>query len=458
MRLKLKLCPQAVPYTLVALALVFVSFWVAAAPLEARLIDAVKIGNIAKVDALLSAGADPSQRLADGSTALAWAVEAQNKPLVELLLSRGAGADVELTQDAERQNFSPLIVACQRGEPAIVKLLLDAGADVNRTTDTGVSALALCAGHADADTVKRLIALGADVDAVDDSGQSALMWAAANAQLATIELLLAHKAKLNQTSNNGFTPLFFAIKSGSAEAPQLLLDAGADADYIGPENTSAVQLAMYQKQYAVARVLIERGVDLDAFDRNGEQLLHAAIRQRQPQLVSLLLDRGAKPNTVTGESSVVWRYEVNFTSAPYIVYPKSPLLLAAEQGSLEMMQALVRAGSDTRVRAADGRNVVLAAAQSNPEALAYALELWPDANVTDKKGKTPLHLLLSVSSSSPISNEQMAAMFVLLEARGASIDIADSSGETPAAIATRDQFRAKADFAAVFNPNTEVKL
>ena len=87
-------------------------------------------------------------------------------------------------------------------------------------------------------------------------------------------------------------------------------------------------------------------MDLNAYDRNGHQLLHIAVLENQPDLVRQLLAQGADPDALTGESQVVWRYEVNFTSAPYITHPESPLLLAAAQGSAEMMELLAAAGAD----------------------------------------------------------------------------------------------------------------
>lgn len=424
-------------------------------PAEVKLMQAIHAGDSAKVQVALERGAKLNQPLADGSLPLAWAVDAQNFPLVKLLLAKGAKPDFAT---ANAQSFSPLIVACQRGDPSVVAALLDAGAEVNRTTASGISPLALCAGNSNMAMVKRLLELGAKLDASDDTGQSPLMWAAAKGQVDTIKLLLARGADVNQISQAGFTPLFFAIKSGNPQAPVAVLEGGGNADYIAPDSTSAVQLALYQKQFDVAAVLIKRGVDLKAFDRNGNQLLHAAVLNQQLKLVELLLAQGANPNALTGPSKVVWRYEVNFTAKPFVVHPKSPLLLAAEIGATEMMRALVVAGSDTKFRAQDGNNVLLAAAQSNPAALAFALSLAPNANVTDTKGRTPLHLLMDYSSSSPLTNAQVIEMFTLLAKQGARIDIADKDGQTPVDLAGQEQFRAKAEFEKIFYPPKGAKI
>lgn len=441
---------------ILASAISLISTMAIASPADDTLMRAINAGDSAKVSQALKAGAKLNAQHPDGSLPLAWAAESQNPTLVKLLLDKGAKPDV--VSEKLQQNFTPLTVACQRGEPAIVAALLDSKADVNRTTSTGISPLALCAGYSSAAIVKRLLELGANVDAADETGQTPLMWAAAKGQLDTLRLLLSNGADINRVTSKGFTPLFFAMSSGNPQAPMVLLDAGANANYVAPDGTSAVQMAIYQKQFSVADALIKRGADLNAYDRNGNQLLHAAVRNKQLQLVETLLTQGSNPNLLTGTSAVVWRYEVNFTSRPYVTYPKSPLLLAAELGATDIMRALVAGGADVNFRADDGTTLVLAAVSSNAEALSLALSFAPDINITNNGGKTALHVLLGYSFYMPFTIEQLAAMFDVLAKYGANINLADSKGQTPLDIAKREDFKAKVEFAKAFHLSSKVKL
>ncbi|WP_045827303.1 ankyrin repeat domain-containing protein [Teredinibacter turnerae] len=410
---------------------------------------AIVEGNLLRVQTLLADGVDPNQPFADTSTPLAWATDKQSVPLVKALLEAGA------KPVSSAESFSALVLACLRGNREIIHLLLDAGAKVNQTNAEGIAPLALCAGNADLTSVKRLLDQGAELTRRDLQGQTALMWAAAKGREDIFRFLVSQGANINAVSNNGFSPLFFAIKSGSKDAAFAALELGADVSHRGPENTSAVQLAMYQQLYSVAQALIEKGVDLNAFDRNGYQLLHAAVIAQQAGLVKLLLGRGADPNSVTGESRITWRYEVNFTSRPYVVHPKSPLLLAAERGSKEMMAAMIAAGANPDFRSDDGNNVLLAVAQSNPEAMAYALTLVKNVNRQNQAGQTALHRLMTLGTDKETTNDDMAAMFKLLAAAGARTDIADNNGTTAYDIGSRDQYRAKDAFLATFNSTKE---
>ena len=416
-----------------------------------RLMQALHLGDAVKLQQALDQGANPNQSLPDGSLPLAWAADSQSPELVIALLKAGAKPDA-VTSIA---NFSPLVTACQRGEPRIVAALLDAGADVNRATTTGITPLALCAGNSSPDMVKRMLELGAKADAVDETGQSPLMWAAAKGRVDNIKLLLeADAAGINRLTQKGFSPLMFALTSTNPQAPLTLINAGADTAYVAPDGTSMVQMAMYRKQYEIAALLIERAADLkstlNTYDRNGNLLLHAAVLAKQPQLVSLLLEKGANPNGLTGTSKVVWRYEVNFTAAPYITYPKSPLLLAVEKGSPEIMKILVAAGADTQFRIEDGTNLVQAAVVTDPATLEQAYRLAPDMNVTNKRGQTPLLSLMNGASYLPLTNAQLHELFKVLSKHGARIDIADAKGQTPADLAKTEEFRAKTEFADAF--------
>jgi len=412
---------------------------------DEALVRAVRSGDHTQASTLLAGRADPNRPLADGSTLLAWAVENQDRRMVQLLLQSKANADGA----GDRYN-APLLIACQYGDPEIVGLLLSARANVNVSRPDGIAPLALCAGSAPAETVRRLISAGAEADEADEQGQTPLMWAAARGRIETIRVLVESGAQVNRQTRNGLTPLFFALKSGEPQAPVTILEAGGDPGHVASDGTSAVQLAMYQKDFAFAARMIERGADLAAFDRNGNTLLHAAVLADQPALVKLLLAKGANPNTLTGPSKVTMRFEVNYRSDAYVVPAKPPLLLAAENGFAGVMRLLADAGADTAYRLDDGTNIVLAAAMSGKRAaLETALRLLPDPNTVDVQGQTPLHVLLQGDGTS-----ETRAMMKLLADKGARIDLENRAGYTAAQIASGAQSGPKSAFIATFGERT----
>ena len=410
---------------------------------------AIRADDLAGAAAALSDHADPNQRLAFGATPLGWAVDKQNPAMVELLLAKGATPN---TSDTD--GVTPLALACELGNASIVAQLLTAHADVRTARPDGTTPLHICARYGPAAAVAAMLAAGAQADGIDDRGQTPLMWAAASGRIEAIRLLVGAGADVNRVSKGGFTPLFFSIKSGVVPATEMLLAAGAKADYRGPENTSAAQLAVYQKNYGAAALMVARGADLTERDRTGEQLLHAAAASGDGALVSLLLAKGADPNALTGPSRIKWVTEANFGRPPPPVPPTPPLLIAAANGQEATMKALLAAGANPRFVAADGTNLVLAAAQGDSAAvLELALSLAPDVNIVNANGETPLHLLVSGGV-----RPELAAMMGILAAHGARTDIKSKNHMTAAEMADGGLTEVRAIFLEHFPEASGTKL
>ncbi|RZF64516.1 ankyrin repeat domain-containing protein [Sphingomonas populi] len=429
----------------IALALAAVALWSGAAqarkPVDAgALVRAITADDLAATQAALAAQADPNAPLDYSATPLALAVNTQDPALVAALLAAHAKPN---TADAD--GVTPLALACELGNAAIVSHLLDAHADVRAAAPDGTRPLAICARFGPADAVARMLAAGAAPDTPDARGQTPLMWAASVGRTEAIAALLKAGADANRISKGDFTPLFFAIKSGIPAATAALLAAGAKADYRGPENTSALQLALYQHSYGAAALLVPYGFDLAARDREGKTPLDAAAEGGDATLVKLLLARGADANALSGPSTIKWVTEANFGQPPPPVPPTPPLLWAAQSGHAEAMAALLAGGADPHFVAADGTNVVLAAAKGGSDAaLRLALQVAPNVDVANANGFTALHILVG---GRPFP--ELAAMLRTLAAHSARTDLKSKYG-TAAEIAAKGLNEVKAIFVETF--------
>ncbi|MBO4316704.1 MAG: ankyrin repeat domain-containing protein [Mailhella sp.] len=81
-------------------------------------------GGETLVDMLLAAGADPNARVANGRTALIFAVRDKKTAVARKLLDKGADPNI-----AEKDGISPLVYAVRSGDPDMVRLLVKHGAD-----------------------------------------------------------------------------------------------------------------------------------------------------------------------------------------------------------------------------------------------------------------------------------------------------------------------------------------
>lgn len=152
-------------------------------------------------------------------TALMQAVKSNNAAQVKKLIDQGVDvSELDASQDA------PLIMAAYKGYSEIVRLLLEAGADVT-AVDPGMKATALhaasYAGHADA--ARLLIAHHIDINKQGPyNGYTALHDAIWQNNVETADVLIAAGADLSLKSHEGQTPLEFARANHRAQIVALI--------------------------------------------------------------------------------------------------------------------------------------------------------------------------------------------------------------------------------------------
>ena len=421
-----------------------------AGALEDRLADAVRDNDVVAVKSLLGRHANPNARLADKSTALTWAVDRQSGEMVKALLAAGAKADI-----VDFQGATPVVVACQLGDPGIVTSLLKAGANAKAARPDGISAFALCAGTSTPAALQAMIAKGASVNGADPQGVTPLMRAAARGNADNVAFLAKHGANVNAVADKGFTALFFALRSKEARSPVILLDAGADARAVLPaDGTTVAAAAVLENNEAFAEMVVAKGVDLAQHDTQGRQLIHLAAAGDDPALVKLLLSRGVDANVMSapppnapprrpgpapvaggagggggggGGANRLSVADGALKAPPVALYATPPLLFAAKAGAVNAMKALVTAGARTDVKAADGMNLTMAAAYSgNLAALQYALQINPDLTVKDAQGRGLMHM--AVSNQDAPEPEKVITFLV---EKGVKLDVKDSRGRAP---------------------------
>ena len=116
-------------------------------------------GDVDATARLLEAGADPNAASDGGTTALMLAVHDADK--ARLLLEAGANPNVR----PDDGRTALIIASSQLGSSAIVKLLLDHGANVSAVTANRTTALRLAAGTGDGEVMRLLIDHGANLTA-----------------------------------------------------------------------------------------------------------------------------------------------------------------------------------------------------------------------------------------------------------------------------------------------------
>lgn len=269
---------------------------------------AATAGSAAAMKLLIAKGADPSARNSFGSTALMWSATDIQK--VRLLLQ--AGADVNAVS---KQGRTALFVAALSDSSAeIVRLLQAKGADVKTVDAAQMTPLHAATMGNDTETIRLMLAAGLDVNAADIGGYTPLMNAAQNGNVAAVKMLLARGANVNRVSGhadvqthtgnrakNGplgqgeFTPLLLAAAFAPPELVKALLEAGADVRAKDMRGLTPLMLAVATDHQSpeTVRLLLAKGADVHAKDLNGETALDWAAKVGAPSTIEALTRAGA---------------------------------------------------------------------------------------------------------------------------------------------------------------------
>jgi hypothetical protein len=132
-----------------------------------------------------------------GATPMYFAARHGNVPAVRALLKSGVDIDEEVLEG----DFTALQTAVAWQSPEVVKLLIDAGADVNKwdklDVDVSMPALHLAAEKGNAMITMLLIKAGAEVNLADMEGKTPLWFAVAEHHMPIVSMLVLSGADVD---------------------------------------------------------------------------------------------------------------------------------------------------------------------------------------------------------------------------------------------------------------------
>ena len=154
------------------------------------------------------------------------AAECGDLDTVRRLLASGADPNEPESGVLAEMGWSPLMFAARH--TAVVRLLLEAGADATFATRHGESVVMTVARLGSGEGLDALYGAGADLHQADQLGDNALMEAAGAGNQETVEFLLQHGLPIDGTTVSGATALMAAARRGRTHTVELLVRAGAD--------------------------------------------------------------------------------------------------------------------------------------------------------------------------------------------------------------------------------------
>ena len=255
----------------------------------------------------------------------AWATMA-------LLLTQTSGDGGALVGDASQllvakaatvptdfDNLSPLLRAVLFGSVADVSAQVAAGADPNAASENGLTPL-MCAAH-DSGKVQVLLKAGARADMASRSGHTALVVAAGyDGAAASVDRLVAAGAPIGAATSRGIFP-----------------------------GSTAVARAVLRGDTTMVRMLVKRGASVQG-SKTIAPPLHLAVLLGDGRMTTLLLELGA-------------RIDDSFATEDG-PFGQTPLMLAADEGNLQLVRLLLARGANVNQRDPDSLTPLMIAASA----------------------------------------------------------------------------------------------
>jgi ankyrin repeat protein len=370
------------------------------AAVRAESLDAVRllIERGAKVNA-----ADPDV----AQTALSWAARVNNTEIMRALVTAGATVDAAtrvgpkpaarppgagggshgvgivrggVPPQGEQQpapgGMTPLLFAARDGLLDAAKLLVEAGANINKADPNGITPLLMAITNGQLPVAQFLVDRGADLKAADWYGRTPL-WAAVEirnldlrsnatengvdreAALRLIASLLDKGVDVNARVKEfpparrymlplgslewvditGQTAFTRAAQSADLEAMRLLLAKGADPKIATFNGTNALMMAAgvnwvigqtYGSRWVEAvQLCLELGFDVNAVNQMGLAAVHGAANRGSDDVIELLATRGARLDVPDkeGRTPKTWAEGVFLATNSPIAKPSTMALL-----------------------------------------------------------------------------------------------------------------------------------
>lgn len=325
----------------------------------------------------------------NATTSLIRAIEEHDTNAIKMLID--AGADV----NAGEREVTPLTLAVRENDINAVKMLIDAGADLNKIGYDGNFKLMedkatplTCAAKANAtEILKTLIDAGADLNARNGDEYhknfktTALMEAAKANAVESVKMLIDAGADVNAEDHRNCTALVYA---NSAEIGNMLLEAGAEL-HAGYALANAATL---NSVYAT-KLLLDNGADVDASTWYSDTPLIAATENNSIDAAKVLIDAGA---------------DIDKTDE------MTALMYAAKDNNVDIAQMLIDAGADVNMAIAyrDGRTALMVAATYNNVDIAQMLiDAGADVNIADYDRKTALMYAAEIDVDRCVLNKKL---------------------------------------------------
>ena len=410
-----------------------------------------------------------------GHTPLTFAISKNDVELVKILLEdKNNKADVNLKNSLGK---IPLILACEKGNLDIIKLLINQKVDVNCKNKDGETPLWLACKYKNNNLAKLLFDEKADINL--KCGKTTLLtfackknnydfaklllqnnfvvnysdnylWTILNSKIENkitlIDLLLENNVDVNRYCW-GETPLTFAVKENNMNLLKSLISSknnNIDINKTNLYNESALWLAINNGNTDMIRYLIDNGIDINYKNGVKDTPLIYAIKKNDKELFNILFENDKNKVDVDKQNikSPLWwaignkNYDFietllkNKANVDKEYGVETPLMVASRNGNMELVKLLIlneyNKANVNYTNIFEENALWKALNAKKYDVLKFLVENNADINKRDICGNTPLFVV------SRDGNMELVKFFIQ---KNADLDLENENEETPLIIA-----------------------
>ncbi len=309
---------------------------------------------------------------------------------------------------------TPLSKSAKKGHLAIVKLLLEAGVNVDKAPSSTITPLMKAAYYGHLDVVELLIRHGADIRLEHQGGYEAFDWALESGQKQIMKVLIQQiiqqtadldKARTNSKQANSHQPKNIPSSRSTLWANPELVDI-EHTTLPAKEVQSLVFLsAILQDNLSLIGKLLKRGFNPNFHNVTGYAALPFSVRLNKEKVINMLLNAKADINIGNNGNDEA-----------------SPINQAARAGNVALLKKLIANGANVNKPNARGYTALhLAAMIQSSETVRLLLQKGANPNFPMRDGYTPFDFAYQTG------NKKVLTEFLLADLSPRNRNIAEQS-------------------------------
>uniref|UniRef100_A0A1X7V0L0 Death domain-containing protein n=2 Tax=Amphimedon queenslandica TaxID=400682 RepID=A0A1X7V0L0_AMPQE len=331
---------------------------------ELALLEAVTAGNNEAVEFLLqleTVNIDHTNE--ENWTALMLACERGHEDIVHSLLCAGANVNIQ-----DNHGWTALMTASEHNHISIIHMLLQANANPHLKKSNGSNALLIASYSGYYEVVELLISKGVDCQHQRKDGANAFMAACKNGHTQIVELLLKEQVDPNVQKEDGWNAFMLACQNGHTQIVKLLLKEKVDPNVQENSGGDAFMFACLNGHIQTVELLLKEQVNHSIQEEDGWNAFMLACQNGHIQIVELLLKEQVDPNIQKKDG---W----------------NAFMSACQNGHIQIVELLLKKQVDPNVQANDGVNAfMLACKNGDTQIVKLLLKKQVDPNVQEKNG------------------------------------------------------------------------